>query len=147
MHERWLTPLCVDCARALINSLVCWLCTSAVGLVLFQLVSAGKWFKHVGAVSLLWDHTAHWQTASLSGRGYLSHGDTSVPPPPPPPPRTPTTHTHSPVCDHVTLLFVVVIIVVVVAMMLVVMTFRAEGPLASPVTAALFSRTCVPLSV
>ena len=27
--ERWLTPLCVDCAQALINSLVCWLCTSA----------------------------------------------------------------------------------------------------------------------
>ena len=27
--ERWLTPLCVDYARALINSLVCWLCTSA----------------------------------------------------------------------------------------------------------------------
>ena len=71
----------------------------------------------------------------MSGRGYLSHGDMSV-----------LSRCLRP-CDSL-LVVVVVTVVVVVAVILVVRTFRAEGslaassPLATTVTAALFSTTC-----
>ena len=90
----------------------------------------GRRLTFVGPHSTLTDCVTEWAGLSLSWR-HVS---------PSPPPHT---HTHSHVCDHVTLLFVVVV-AAAAAVMLVVRTFRAEGPLASPVTAVLFSRTWVP---
>ena len=52
-HRSLLLCLC-DVFRALINSLVCWFCTSALGLILFQTVPMRLTYMCI-SVSVCWD--------------------------------------------------------------------------------------------
>ena len=72
--------------RTLINSLVCWFCTSALGLVLFQIcfpIRAN--FLTEGRVAAFRISTWPWIRFTMSWLGDLLFFPSSPPPPPPPP--------------------------------------------------------------
>ena len=82
-HARWLGSLlsCMcDVFRVLINSLVCWFCTSTLGLVLFKICS------HYTACSrITWSICFCHCNSMKNRRGYACLVVHPVTPPPPPP--------------------------------------------------------------
>ena len=67
-YRRWLRSLSLDLWSifwALINSLVCWFCSSALGHVLFQICGQARWFGGWMWKNLHYHCKLFWHTSAL----------------------------------------------------------------------------------